>query len=810
MMQHTPTLLTQTLFLLLITLFQTFPSSGQNAKSALPDKLSAYHRVFPPEKAYLHLDKPYYTTGDTLWFKAYLVEGSLHRADSASAVLYVDLVNNKNGKNVALKRVMLNGGVGHGSFTLDQSIPGGSFTIRAYTNWMRNFPETFFFKKDIYFFDQTENKPVGSTEKLDVQFFPEGGQLIAGHSTRIGFKAVDGSGLGVDVNGFVLNQKNDTVSSFKSEHLGLGRFQFLARENEVYTAYLKTQNGSYKKMDFPSVQKSGYTMLVDNLSSPVKMRIIIYAKSDDPRAKPVTIVGHCRGIVAFIAKGTVTEKGLMMNIPTTELPDGITHISLFDESSTPVSERLAWIHHGKNLKVKITPSHTTYKRRQKTEMEVMVTDSAGKPVEANLSVAITDAGQIAQQPNALNLVSFLSLSSDLQGFVEQPAYYFNPENTGRKIHADFLMMTQGWRRFRWEEVLQDSLAAPSRFVEQGFTIGGQVKRGNRTITEKLMLSAFVSNDSLNTFMTAETDESGIFNIYNLVFADSLDLRLQGMNKKGNHNLNFFLNQFEPPQAPVIQVPFYPKTVADDQLAAYLKRAEEYQEIIRKIRASREKLLQEITIKGKKEVVQDNRKIYSNADATIKVTPTLAAGAQSVLDIIGGRVAGVRVTGSGMNASVSIRNGGEPLFVLDGITVDKSMIVNMNVHDVASIDVLKGGSAAIYGSRGGNGVIAIFTKRGTENYDYSQEIVPGVFVSRIAGFDLPREFYAPRYQVVRQEDARPDYRSTVFWAPMLRTGKDGKTHFEYYNTDAVTKIDVVAEVLSSWGEAGSASAAYLVE
>jgi TonB-dependent SusC/RagA subfamily outer membrane receptor len=242
----------------------------------------------------------------------------------------------------------------------------------------------------------------------------------------------------------------------------------------------------------------------------------------------------------------------------------------------------------------------------------------------------------------------------------------------------------------------------------------------------------------------------------------------------------------------------------------LKRALEHQQILEKIRANREKLLQEITVKGKKQVVQDNRKIYSNADASIKVTPQMASGAQSVLDIIGGRVAGVRVTGSGMNASVSIRNGGEPLFVLDGITVDMSAIINMNVHDVASIDILKGGSAAIYGSRGGNGVIAIFTKRGSDNYDYSQEIVPGVFVSKIAGFDLPREFYAPKYQVVRQEDARPDYRSTVFWAPMLKTGPDGKVRFEYYNSDAPTRINVAAEVMSLTGEAGAAGGHYIVE
>jgi TonB-dependent SusC/RagA subfamily outer membrane receptor len=283
-----------------------------------------------------------------------------------------------------------------------------------------------------------------------------------------------------------------------------------------------------------------------------------------------------------------------------------------------------------------------------------------------------------------------------------------------------------------------------------------------------------------------------------------------MNKKTSSNLTFSLFPFIAPKAVPVQVPFAPVTVTDDQLRASLKRAEEYQEIERKIRESREKLLNTVTIKAKKEVVRDSRKLYSSADATIKVTPQLTAGAMTVLDIISARVAGVRVTGSGMNASVSIRNGGEPLYVLDGMTVDKSLITSLSVYDVESIDILKGGTAAIYGSRGGNGVISVLTKRGNSSYDYSQDIVPGILVSRIAGFDIPREFYAPKYDVQRIDDARPDYRSTIYWLPQIRTGSDGKAKFEFYNTDPVTTVDIRAEVLSPAGEPGFAKASYSVQ
>jgi TonB-dependent SusC/RagA subfamily outer membrane receptor len=773
-------------------------------------KLQLYRHVLPNEKAYLHLDKPYYVKGDTVWFKGYLAEGSLHLADSASNLMYVDLVEQRTGRNVALRRVHMDGGTGHGDIVLADSIPAGAYTIRAYTNWMRNFSEDFFFQKDIYVFDHGANKPGTAQEGLDVQFFPESGQLVAGINTRLAFKALNSAGMGQDVNGFVLNQAKDTVASFKSEHLGMGRFQFEPKTGQTYSAFIKGKNGNVTPVKFPAVQEAGFTMVVDNLSSKVKMRVIAYARIPGKTEIPVHIVGQSRGIVAFVAKGKISSRGLMMVLPTTDLPDGITHLTLFDDENKAVCERLVFIDHSHTLRVKISPSKTAFKPREKSEVEVTVTDTVGKPVEASVSVSVTDAGQIVQQAFDQNIVSYLLLSSDLKGFVEKPAYYFDESKSERKIYLDYLMMTQGWSRFRWQDVMQDSIPAPKHYIEQGVTLAGEVKRNNRKVAEKIQLSVYLSNDSLNTFMTAETDAAGQFAIYNLVFPDSLKIRLQGMNKKGNQNLSFIIPPFDTPRATLVKVPYNPVTVDSQKLADFLKRAEQDQEIARKIRESRERLLQEVTIKAKKEVPRDSRKLYNSADASLKITPQMASGNMSVLDMLAGRVAGVQVSGSGMNASVYIRgNRGEPLFVLDGMPVDKAMVTSLNVFDVESIDVLKGASAAIYGSRGGNGVISILTKRGNENYDYSQEIVPGVLVSKIAGFNVPRDFYAPAYVTTQPQSTIPDYRSTIFWAPMLRTDKNGKVKIQYFNSDATTTVDIQAEVFSPAGVPGYGKSSYSV-
>lgn len=793
-----------------LLLFFSFHWAEDDFSKIVIEKLEAYRHTLPQEKAYLHLDKPYYVTGDTLWFNAYLVEGSVHVVDSASQVLYVDLIEKRTGKNITIKRVNLEGGIGKGEIKLGDTLPKGAYTIRAYTNWMRNFDEDFFFHKDIFLFNDDVQQPEKPVSALDVQFFPEGGQLIAGLGTRIAFKAVNESGLGPDVNGFILNQNKDTISALNSEHLGMGKFTFQPQSGQTYTAYLRKKGEPYQTFPFPEVKTEGYLMMVNNLTVNNKIRVLIYGNLADNIEHNVNVVAQTRGVVVFTAKGKVSKKGLQLLVPADQLPAGITQLTLFDDQNKPVCERLIFVDHGDHLNVHVNTHKKTFRHREKTEVEITVTDTTGKPVETNLSVAVTDNGQIAQQPYDQHITSYLLLSSDLKGHIEQPGYYFDTTHTDRKIKLDLLMMTQGWRRFTWQNALKDTPASPSRYIEKGFSIQGEVKKSARKPAEKVTLSLHLSNDSVNTFLTTETGETGLFAVDNLIFNDSLKVRLQGMNSRTSAGLNISVSPFSPPRFTISRIPFFPVTVDAVQMETYLKRAEEYLAIERRIRESKEKMLKEVTVKGKKEVVRDSRKLYSHADATIKLSQQAIGGAMTVLDVLQGRVAGLQVTGSGSNARVSIRGSrSEPTFLLDGLPVDKDMITSLSIYDLESVDVLKGASAAIYGGQGGSGVISVLTKRANPNYDYSQDVTPGVTTTKIAGFDTPKEFYAPKYDVNIPENNIPDYRSTVYWAPMLKTDKNGKVSFSYFNTDATSDISLHVEALSAWGISGHSKTEYSV-
>ncbi|MBC7399923.1 MAG: hypothetical protein H7289_08250, partial [Mucilaginibacter sp.] len=108
--------------------------------------LQKWTDTIPQEKAYLHMDKPYYALGDTIWFKGYITIGSRHQLSKLSGALYVDLINEKDSVVKDLKLPITSGMV-VGDFILGDDYKQGSYRIRAYTQWMRNAGEDYFFDK---------------------------------------------------------------------------------------------------------------------------------------------------------------------------------------------------------------------------------------------------------------------------------------------------------------------------------------------------------------------------------------------------------------------------------------------------------------------------------------------------------------------------------------------------------------------------------------------------------------------------------------------------------------------------------------
>ncbi len=828
-------------FTALVLLFSTvlltaFQVTDDEFIKRLIAQFQQYNQQRPTEKVYLHIDRDSYLSGETIWMKGYLFNGITHGIDTASRVLYVDLVDPVARRASLRLQLRATGSYAPGQLSLPDSLPTGTYQLRAYTNYMRNFPDAYFFTKTVNIVrsNAPETKVAGknssASARPDVQFLPEGGQLVEGLESRVAFKAVEGgsssqAGRSRDVKGYILDNRKDTVAGFTSQYLGMGYFSFKPETGQTYTAFVRLDDGTTAPYPLPTVQAQGVVMQVDNLTNKENVRVYLrHNKSDAEAAVNMTLVAQTRGQVVQVAKVPLTKKMAVVQLPRAEFPEGIAQLTLFDETNKPICERLVFIDKNEQINVALATNKATYKNREKVEVTITTTDALGKPVPANLSLAAVDARLAPEaDTNGATITSHLLLSSDLTGTVEQPAGYFDPTNKNRVPQLDLLLMTQGWRRFAWNDVLAGTIPAIKFPLEQGLSLTGRVLRPNqKDIGGKVNLTFLLTKrDSTRNFLMGETDESGYYGAYDLDLTDTTTVMIQGTKGKANRDLVITLDQLLAPTVTITRVPYNPLEFRRDELAEFIKRTNENLEIERQLRRNGEILLQSVTVKAKKYQETDGRKIYGNADATVKFDQNNTAGRLTILDVIQGRVAGVQVTGSGFGARVQIRGAAnfngpiEPLFVLDGMPVDLQTVTSISVQDVDQVDILKGASAAIYGSRAAGGVIAILTKRGGGNYDYSKEAAPGTLIAKLPGYALVREFYAPRYDVKKPDptgstEGRPDYRTTLFWAPMIQTNAEGKATVSFFTSDAKTNVRLRAEGATIEGMPGLGKASLQIE
>jgi hypothetical protein len=241
----------------LLCLFLTFFASAQ----VLDSTLAVYGTKYQQERAYLHYDKAAYVPGETIWFKAYLMEG-IYPAER-SKTFYVDWVDEKGNLLYHTSAPIVDGGITNGQYDIPAAYSGSFIHVRAYTKWMLNFDTAFIYKKNIRIIQKAN---VASSSALpavipSLQLFPEGGDMILGIRNKIAFKAQDQWGRPITVKGII--QKNGTtVDSLKAIHDGMGSFYLIPEEGAKYMVRWKDAKNVEHTTNFPDAKKSGVSLQI--------------------------------------------------------------------------------------------------------------------------------------------------------------------------------------------------------------------------------------------------------------------------------------------------------------------------------------------------------------------------------------------------------------------------------------------------------------------------------------------------------------------------------------------------------------------
>jgi hypothetical protein len=626
-------------------------------------------------------------------------------------------------------------GIGKGDINLPPGIPAGVYTLRAYTSWMRNFEPDVFFHQAIYIGELGEVvTSTASPMDFDLALFPEGGNLVDGISTSIGFKATDQSGQGIQVKGYILGSKKDTLGNFASSSSGIGSFTFIPKKGESYEMVASNNGGKQKSIGFPEIKEKGHILNVNSSFTADQLEVNI--KSNVTEKETLHLIALSKGVVLFTQtfEGGAALKKFTLN--KADFKPGIIQFYLVDQSGNPPAERLVFLRPEEVTTAKFITSKSSYSPNETVRMEIQVKDASGKPVQGNFSLSVTDGIQVSKLPHSKNINSYMGLSSELVGEIENPSSYFDPSNPNSTKDLDNLLLTQKWLRFNWNN-LSKLEKERVHFFDMGLNVYGRVlPEGRRGITESKFLTLIVNQDEHPLVYDGQTDEKGYFSFQGLDFEDSTSIYIQvfTINKNRKNNpVQFKPNQVEffeknRPEITLKNSNIIAKKESENKNQAYWKEVKNADLMMQQFLKNQEVELEEVTVQGSPITrIPDTRAIQygDNPDFTLIVTPEEWVF-QNVFQLLRGRFPGVTVSGDVFSINppptVTIRGGASggsqnrgALFLLDGMPVQTSMAALIMVPDIERIDLLRSMSKAmVFGPDGAGGVINIFTKEEIPN------------------------------------------------------------------------------------------------
>ncbi|GAA4207720.1 TonB-dependent receptor plug domain-containing protein [Pedobacter jeongneungensis] len=640
--------------------------------------------------------------------------------------------------------------------------------------------------------------PITSTSNdVDVQFMPEGGSLIEELPQKVALKAVNSNGRGEDVEGMIVDETGNEVTNFATSYLGMGNFVFNSQAGKSYSAKIKFKDGSQKTIKLPASVKSGYTISVNSLDTG-KVVLKIMSSADLVNGEELKVVAQHGGNVYYVSKAKMDKQVLVANIPKKNLPAGIVQFTLFSGSNQPIAERLIFVNKKSDLiDLSLNSAQVATTKRGKASFAFDAANN-GQPVLGSFSVAVTNASKVApDEDNESNILTSLLLTSDLTGYVEKPNHYFLKDDLQTQKELDNLMLTQGWRRFIWKNIINNVGPNITYQPEQSITISGTITKGNKPVPGgKVMLMA---TKGTMYILDTVTNAEGKFVFDNLSFGDSTKFVVQARTKTERKFVDINLDIVPG------QIVTKNKNGADidinvnNTLMKYIKESDNYfNEMTRLGLLERTIKLEEVTITEKKNPAKNSSNLNGAGRADYVMTADQLSTCVTLSQCLQGRLPGVIFRG---NVPYLMRSQNTPVqIIVDGMQMEADFLDNVIPSDVETIELLKSiGNTAIYGSQGSGGVIIITTKRGDGGRS-TNRYAPGIVTLNPKGFSVSREFYSPKYDSASSA-SRADLRTTIYWNPQVVADKDGKAKFEFYNADEPGNYRVVIEGIDAAGHLG---------
>lgn len=770
----------------------TAQAQSSDSLATIAQRLQRYHKHVLVEKLYGHLDRPVYTAHETMWLKLYAVEGTSHRPLTLSKVAYVEVLNEQL-QPVLQTSLTLRRAVGWGSLVLPASLPSGRYTVRAYTNWMKNFGPEFYFQTPVTIVNTlvaSGLKPVATAPTYDVQFFPEGGGLVQGLPSKVAFRVANGAGHGLAATGTISDGRGATLATFSTLKFGLGSFSLTPPvASAPCVAKVKLADGTTLTATLPTASARGYVLHLQDAGSK-QLRISVATKGMGGEAAALTLLGHSGARVAVAQ--TIHTDGQNQAVFLVDKPSllaGISHFTVFNSRRQPVCERL-YFQRPATLPLVVAPTKSQYGPREKVTLRLAMATAAPA---ASLSVAVYQLDSLSTATTPADISSVLNLTADLKGHVENPAYYLHDSTQTSREAADNLMLTHGWSRFRWDEVLASQLPALPFAPE----LNGPFVRG-RVLTAAGQPAAgiltYLASPGHNTrFYTAVSGADGQvqFEVKDLYGPHKLILQTD-WRRDSTYRLELL------PSYSTRYAPSLPNPLA---LTAQLAPALTQRHIQTQVQSAYFGQHQQYSLPAR-----DTSAFYGIPTEQYRLDDyTRFKVLEEVLrEYVPGVAPRQRRDGWHffvMDTPHRVLFQDDPLILLDGVPLfDPKQLAAFDPLQIRHLAVIT--NRYYYGSQYYSGVISYATYK---NNLGGFRLHPRALLQAYEGLQGEREFFAPRYDTPQQQQSPlADLRNLLYWNPDIstRTGHDQKVDF--YTSDQAGRYLVVVQGVAANGQCGSAS------
>ncbi|MBK5195240.1 MAG: hypothetical protein JJE08_04285 [Proteiniphilum sp.] len=831
--------------------------------------------AFPQEKIYVQTDKSSYLSGERIWLRAHMVDAFTHQPAFISRYIYIELINPLDDLVKRIKIRPDSTGAYSGHIDLEDDLVQGAYTLRAYTIFMRNMGEDYFFRKIVQVLDpfslqleplvsfdvekndlhvsmqfldrqnsdtimpevvtckvghraiktlkpknnsmynldvRLSDKDTNRTLLLgliykgrkynryytipfdqadyDLQFFPEGGYLIPGVTSQVAFKALNGDGLSTNISGTLYDSADREVLIFKSLHLGMGFFHFIPSENETYHVICRNESGTSKRFELPVPQPKAHVVTMRNAGNQLR---ITHSRGTESAQESVSLLIHHKGLVLFHERWNPEKE--MYSIANKELPTGVLNILLLNAKQEVLSERLLFnLGEDEFALIQSDKPNSSYQRRAHVSIALKLTNPDLNPISGNIAVSVTDKEAVVLD-STTNIISTLLLSSELKGYIESPASYFNEEKTNK--HAlDALMLTQGWRRYDIPAVLKGDISIPDSFepeLTQRVTgkadgVFGSLKEGQISLMAKL--------DTLVSTELTQADDKGRF-AFNVEYPEGTTILVQSRSKKGGSFNSISIDQetFPPLQGTGIPLRSDAVNRFNTNQDPYLIIANEDYTQKNGIRTI---LLDEFTVTAQSQEKYKESVFYSPLSASgVQTAEDIEKMAVSSLRSLLYRQPGIIIRGDMVTTT---RSQLPVLFVIDDMNFENfsGQMDGIDVSSIESIFVLKDNTSMPGYYPNTSGAVVITTKIG--GYQGSVRRPPSIDDFIPLGYQETAHFYAPTYETPEQtESSLPDLRTTIFWKPNVQFSEQGEAVIDFYSADTPTVYQVTGEGVSNNGK-----------